>query len=188
MPTDTTNRDTFIEYFRETVRHLVAPLEKTLVSTAEFRSWPYARQLLFNEFVVIALHFAGTENEISDEEVELIWDIHTVLEQTDKADISSQHRPELRKALQQLYLESQRSYELSSLPRSIRALQVYDAQNNTSYAEEARTMYFRLASFMAKADRRLAKEEETRLSAFKEVLWPPDSSKADARHQNMTER
>ena len=135
--------------------------------------------MLFNEFVVIAMHFAGAEDKIGGGEVELIWDIHAALEQTGKTGTSSRHRPQLRKLLQQLYRESQKSYEVDSLPRSIQALQIYDAQNGTSYAEEVRTMYFRLASFVIKADRRLKKEEERRLSAFKEVLWSPDHPKVD---------
>jgi SpoVK/Ycf46/Vps4 family AAA+-type ATPase len=50
-------------------------------------------------------------------------------------------------------------------------LEIYDNENGTDFAEKAKTMYFRFANFIIKADGRVTDQEKILLSKFNDLLY-----------------
>lgn len=60
---------------------------------------------------------------------------------------------------------------VDQIPFTIVPLEAYDRERGTTYAEEARAMFFRVANAVAKADGTVTVLEEAKLAALKEQIW-----------------
>lgn len=57
------------------------------------------------------------------------------------------------------------------IPTTIAPLEAYDRQRGTSFAEQARALFFRIANAVAKADGTVSSLEETKLASLKDQIW-----------------
>ena len=56
------------------------------------------------------------------------------------------------------------------VPMPVVYLQIYDEINGTDYSTQAKSMFFRFANAVAKADGNVSRQEEVALSNYKELL------------------
>lgn len=121
-------------------------------------------------------HFGWIDNDLSDEEVELHFEIEIILGTADpylitKWQISSEFRQIFKKIglSGDLYREEKQLFCLEYL-------QSHDKLHNTDYLEKARNMFFALATEFIEVDSRVTEDETRALARFKSMIWRENTS------------
>lgn len=165
----------FAQYVQEAIKELSKPLEEILpqlipgLSPSELSS--AIGKLFFSDFWFLFLHVAGAERRVKASEAAVLQDILGALGLTFDAKLVSEGQ-----TLRHLYgswretVTNQHPPEKLSL-RILDALQGYDAQNGTSHTENAKLLFYRMASEIVSADRKMAEEEKSTLTTLRKFLW-----------------
>jgi len=159
----------FIRYLESVFYDFVSPIDEVAWSLwEEGEDTPDAHQTLENFFLLTAIYFSNIDNNVSDEEIAFIADIKGWLcnynddwEDFSVGDIRS-YLAELAK--HEIYRELR-------VPGIVVYLQIYDNARGTDYATQAKTMFFRFANAIVKADGQISPAEQTALANYKELLF-----------------
>jgi SpoVK/Ycf46/Vps4 family AAA+-type ATPase len=164
-----TDSSAFQRYLKNTVPDLITPLEKTAWTLwKEGDDVPNGCQIIQDDFFFIARHFAIADKNISENEVAFIEDIEVFVGINEGFDFSNS---QLKQMMLKAVSKHPEYYQDLSMPCSIRYLQFYDNDYGTDYATQAKTIFFRFANAILKADGNINHQEQTALSKFKELLF-----------------
>lgn len=72
------------------------------------------------------------------------------------------------------------------VPMPVVYLQIYDEINGTDYSTQAKSMFFRFANAVAKADGNVSRQEEVALSNYKELLFNYQLEEAQNQQDNLS--
>lgn len=155
----------FVTYLRRTVIDLLEPMQTVNRELERRGTSTYdAVDLLKLTFIQIGVYFANIDGNVSIDEVDFIADIKTIFDE-DWEDVSSyQLQPFIKDMVNDV------SEDLATnMPVTL--LQVYDESMGTDYATQAKSMFFRFANSVVKADGTVSYKEEIALSNYKETLF-----------------
>ncbi len=170
------NSEEFIIYLETTIADLLPPLKEM---DEEMRNIDK-----FNLYSIrfdlqkISETFAYADKKIKKSEAAFITDINMFLNnEKDYKDFDNKH-------YQNEIYESVIEYTFLnylSVPRSVKYLQLYDERNETSFATQAKSMFFKYAKAVTKADGNICEEEQILLSEYKDLLFKyiPDEEEAE---------
>jgi AAA+ superfamily predicted ATPase len=171
-----------LKYLQETINELLEPLEfavweMKLYSEADSALWLFALDLHNT-----ALRFFFAVDNIPEKEAEFFFDFcwYYALKIGDglNQEYSLERRcSKFQNALAERQDELIAREDFKDVP-SVRALEIYDTQHGTNYAEMSKTMFFRFANSLVKADGKIAREEEIELIKFKNILYSNKIPKA----------
>jgi hypothetical protein len=173
-----TNELAFEGYVRNLVNELSGPLESILPalapeSTAFLQQLPNAGHLIFYDFWLLFLNIAGADHHIKSKEAEVLQDICQALSIAFDSKLLGEGQT-LRQYFRTIIEpapDASGPTEATNL-LTLRALQAYDGVHGTSYLEKAKSLFYLFAETLVMADAQVSAEEEARLTAFKELLWP----------------
>ncbi len=162
------------------MQELLEPLEFAVweMKVHPFPEAPSGLWLISYELQMVIGGLLLSTHKISNEEFELYSDYcwffniqsGELFNQTYSLDVR-------RNALQEALRKNQESIieNKDSLSPSIKALETYDIQHGTNYAEIARVMFFRFANSFVKIDGAISRQEEIQLNKLKDVLYNKES-------------
>jgi AAA+ superfamily predicted ATPase len=180
QPRSLTDRHAFIQYLRHATSELIDPLEAVLQAIAKPGADPLEGLfVLFFDFSRMAATVACVADNVSDSEVAFWSDIElevfgSVVKKLKSFPINNPWQ-DLRQTVKNNPDIYNNMHSLSST--AIQALQIYDKENGTVYAEKAKTMFFRFANALVKADGKITPHEQAALSQLKDLFYPeiPDT-------------
>lgn len=166
----------FIDYLRRTIAPWIAPLEKIELSVWKAGSGaPNALAHIGRNCYQVNVHFALADGSLSDNELQLVRDVSEffglVQGQSDKYWKNNDYRRRYKESIQASYRKHPDLFKLG-VPTTVGYLAAYDRTFGTEYADAARTLFFRLANVMLKADGTISAPEELELAKFKDLLYP----------------
>lgn len=115
-------------------------------------------------------YFAAVDGDLSDDEAAMIWDVRSFFDPNDDEQDNIDPR-QYRELLRQNLRDHPEILGVLQTPPAMFYLKAYDRARGTDLAEKARTMYFRFANAITKADGQITKEEQSALSRFKSILY-----------------
>lgn len=157
---------TFLKYLHNTILEFNEPL-----LMAAWQYWNKSIDIyegIRADLFFIAGHFANLDGSVSDNEAAFAQDIQIFLGQTSFENLSHQNYREMMQDLIKKYPDS---YQVLEVPGDVELLQIYDRANGTDYATQAKSMYFRFAEAIIKADGNISEKEEIALSKYRELLF-----------------
>lgn len=159
-----------LRYLKNTIYELIDPLEQvewsfwqegddTVDGWSTFRAY----------FSIIGVYFAAVDGALTDDEAALLNDVAEFFssEETSGYITARQYGDILRKAIQtnpEVYLNL-------CMPSPVVYLAHYDSTYGTDYAEKAKSLFFRFANAITKADGWISPSEEAALAEFKSILF-----------------
>ena len=158
-----------LRYIENMVSVLTEPIEKVAwANWKEGEDTPDALALIRFELEWIVKHFASRDGEISEAEAAFLDDVevffglasYDVLSNRDLSDIA-----------QKGFLANPHLYDELTVPLPVEYLQLYDNAYGTDYATQAKTMFFRFANAVTKADGFVSQSEQVSLSSYKDLLF-----------------
>lgn len=154
------------DYLLNTISELSHPCKDTLIKAENYTLDP--ERLFFMELLNIALAISAAD-EISDSEAQLLRDIFsgTSFDMGFNTPVRAV-RDHLRNMVWDDYKEI--LVKPNKTPLSIESLLIYDGTHGTDYATKGKTMFFRFANAIAKADGTVSPDEIESLSRFRESL------------------
>lgn len=159
----------FKRYVQNTISDLIAPIEEMAWSVwKEGDETPDAYKIIEDELFFIARHFASVDNYISESEAAFIDDVEVFFGREDYFDLTNR---DLREAMQKTLSRNPDAYKELILPAPVMYLQWYDEDYGTDYATEAKSLFFRFANAVTKADGSVSQKEQIALQNFKELLF-----------------
>ncbi len=166
----------FIQSLEETIRELIKPLESIQgqIYEEEGGGLPDGLDLLMGELTMVALIFTNVDLNISEEETDVLNNFRQSIYGNESFALTSHDYRELCRKF--LRIHPDRRISIDYTPYSVQYLQIYDREHGTEYAERARTMFFRLANAIVKADGVEKSEELMTLLNFKEILYSSNST------------
>ena len=159
----------FIQYLYNTISNLVAPIEDIAWSLwEEGDDSPNAYNMIKNDIFFIGRHFIYVDKNILWTEVAFLWDVEVFFGTEDDIYLSNFN---LKILIKESIEENLEVFQKLEFPIVVRYLQRYDRDYGTDYPTQAKSMYFRYANAIAKADGKISRQEEIALSEFKEILF-----------------
>lgn len=158
----------FIRYLQTVVYDLVGPMEEVMWAFwEEGDDTPNAERAITASFHVMAIYFANLDS-VSEAEVAFYLDIKDFLE-----GYTNVTEPDLRELTNWFRQEARSNpiYRNIEPPTVLAYLDAFDSENGTDYCDQAKTMFFRMANAMVKADGNVSEIELQALQNFKEVLF-----------------
>ena len=158
----------FIQYLRNTVSDLISPLD-AMALMLEQRGIQSrdAFELLQLCFLQIGICFANIDGNITASEATFITDIRALFTDDNWSELSDSR---LQSFFQEIALDSS-PIEPPPFPVVVFYLQLYDKSTGTDYATQAKSMFFRFANAVAKADGSISQPEQMSLYAYKDILF-----------------
>ncbi len=162
------NNAEFISYLETTMADLIPPLEEM---EREFNGSgePDGRASIETELFSLSLIFANANKLITESEAAFIVDIQHFID-----DNAGVFKNLSNKVFQNQIYEAVNGnyfYNHLSVPNVVKNLQLYDKRNGTDFATQAKSMFFRFANAVTKADGNICEDEQKLLSEFKELLF-----------------
>jgi stage V sporulation protein K len=158
-----------IRYLQNTISKFIDPIEEVAwAHHEEGDDIPDAQQMFRSYFTHMFVYFASLD-EISDEEAALIADVREYLN-----DYTDAYKGRSIREIRDLYREHSTTNEIYSelkIPAPVMYLQIYDDAYGTEYAAEAKSVFFRTANCIIKADGQVSPKEQTALSKYKDLLF-----------------
>ncbi len=161
----------FIEYLQNTITDLTEPLEEI---EQEINGYSDIRFLIGTELLDVGSAFAYANRNITESEAAFIIDIHDFLDHEDIADFRANWVETFDNKYYQNYIQEWVTKFSPTdnllVPQSVEFLQIYDERNGTDFTTQAKSMFFRFANMVAKADGNICEEEQILLSKYKDTL------------------
>lgn len=162
-----------LRYLKNTIYELIDPLEQ-----AEWALWQEGDDtvdgwLTFDASLIsLGVYFAATDGALTDDEAAFLHDVSEFFSRDEPQGYitARDYGNILRNSIRNnpdLYLKLR-------LPTPVFYLLDYDRAYGTDYAEKAKTMFFRFANAITKADGRISPAEENALAEFKSILFEQD--------------
>jgi AAA+ superfamily predicted ATPase len=129
---------------------------------------PDAYKMIEDELFFIGRHFASIDNYITESEAAFIDDIEVFFGREEYFDLTNR---DLREIMQRSISKNPDAFKELFLPSPIMYLQWYDEDYGTDYATEAKSLFFRFANAVTKADGTVSQKEQIALQNFKELLF-----------------
>ena len=159
----------FQRYLKNTVLDLIVPLEKVAWTFwKEGDDTPNGQEIIGGDFFFVARQFAIADRNISEDEAAFIDDIEVFVGFREESNLSNQ---ELKQIMLKSITRRSEYYSDLDLPISVIYLKYYDEDYGTDYATQAKTIFFRFANAVAKADGNINQQEQIALQQFKELLF-----------------
>ncbi len=178
----------FNRYLQNTIHDFIAPVEEVAwAHWEEGDDTPDACDLMRTEFWVISGHFANADGDISEAEAAFFQDVREFLGEDDLDGLSNL---DLRESMRRTVRNNLNIFQELRVPTSVVYLQIYDKHNGTDYSTQAKSMFFRFANAIAKADGTTSHKEQVALSEYKEMLFSyrlEDEVESDQNSQNVSD-
>ena len=159
----------FNRYLQNTIHDFIAPIEEVAwAQWEEGDDTPDGYDLLRTAFWVISGHFANADGNISDREAAFYQDVAEFLGDADLDGLTDYH---LRESMRRTVKNNPHIFAELRVPTPVVYLQIYDKGNGTDFSTQAKSMFFRFANAVVKADGNVSRQEEIELSDYKELLF-----------------
>jgi ATPase family associated with various cellular activities (AAA)/AAA lid domain len=158
-----------LRYLKNTIDDLIEPLEQVAWSAwEEGEDTPDVYSMISLELSSIGQHFANRDGNISSDESAFMEDVHVFFggESYDNLDDHT-----LSKIRQEVYLKNPHLYDILYVPTTVKYLEIYDKRHGAEFAPQAKSMFFRFANAIAKADGSISEKEQIALANYKELLF-----------------
>ena len=143
------------------VRALPGPLEVfTKFSSSE----------VLKSGVLMTLQYFSVGKHFSDHEVQLFRSLFCVHDPTHGEQTATVPIQQLGQAYREVAEDVDPDAILRLLPQIVLALSAYDVHHGSTYTEEFRTLFLRMANSIVMVDGRITAEEQTRLDRYTEAL------------------
>ncbi len=163
------NSATFIRYLQNTIPALVEPLEEVAWAVwEEGDDAPEAQEMIKAELYFVGRYFANIDGNVSNDEAAFIHDLDVYWGAESYRELGDNV---LAKAMQRSIKSNPEKYQTLFIPKPVWYLQMYDVRNGTDYATQAKSMFFKFANAVTKADGNVSRNEEIALSKYKELLF-----------------
>lgn len=160
---------------QESINDILEPLEFALWKMELRPDVSSALFVVTDELNTTAARFLLASNQISEKEAELYFDFKWFFNKSSREELNQSHSLEFRTKNIQTALDTNRKDFISNIEDygvpCVKALEIYDIQNGSNYAEKAKSMFFRFANSFVKIDGNITHREEIELNKFKEVLY-----------------
>jgi AAA+ superfamily predicted ATPase len=172
-----------LKYLQETINELLEPLEFAVWEMKLYTEAPSALWLFAYDLYNTALRFFFAVDNIPKKEAEFFFDFCWYFggmhlgDGLDQEYSLEQRRSKFQNIVAERQDELMSREDYKSVP-SVKALEIYDTQHGTTYAEIAKAMVFRFANLLVKADGKITRAEEIELIKFKNVLYSDKVLKA----------
>lgn len=167
--------DEFVSYARTTVDRLLVPYVTGKAMIPGMETVEVSPELCFSLSITsVAFRFVSGST-LSESEVLLLHALRKAFS-TDYSPAEDNLAPTLLRECYQTFVGSRSAGDPISgmvevIPTTIAPLEAYDRQRGTSFAEQARALFFRIANAVAKADGKVTALEETKLATLKDQIW-----------------
>lgn len=166
------HKDSFTlkQYLSKTIPDLIDPLEEMIWDEWEPGDDPVdGREAISLDFFCLAYQIAYSDRNVSVSEMQYYADIANFMRSDSESDYNDPKSMAIR-ALE--FVKNNNLYMKISKPFCIRHFEDYDILNGTNYSDKAKSMFFRFANAMAKADGQITSKEEIALASLKNLLYP----------------
>lgn len=172
------------EYLFQTAKELVAPIEEILWSAwAPGDEEVDGLRILRVGFWVLGLQLAYADGNISESEAAFRDDVEELFRtDEDSSRFAEWSNTELCNSARETILDSPDLFSEVEFPTAVPYLQIFDESNGTEYADKAKSMYFRFANAMLKADGKVTAKEKQILSQLKDTLYAPTPDSTPRSH------
>ena len=159
----------FTRYLQNTIYQLIPPMEE-----AAWELWeegddsPDGYRTIETAFWLIGGHFAIVDGTVSDSEAAFLQDIEVFM---GKEDYDSLDNDYFKKQWEATIVEYREHFRELKMPSPVFYLELYDESNGTDYATQAKTLFFRYANAVVKADGNVSQAEQIALANYKELLF-----------------
>jgi ATPase family associated with various cellular activities (AAA)/AAA lid domain len=158
-----------LRYLKNTIADLVEPLEQVAWSVwKEGKDTPDAYSMISLELCWIGQHFATRDGDVSSDESGFMNDVEVFFGGKSYDNLDNH---ELSEIDQQSYLENLHLHDDLDVPTAVTYLQIYDKYHGTEFATQSKSMFFRFANAISKADGSISDEEKVALANYKELLF-----------------
>lgn len=165
----------FLRYLQNTISDLIEPIERVAwANWQEGDDTPDAYTMIKFELEWVGNHFASRDGNISDYESAFLTDLEVFFGDNSNELTNSEFdltNQELSEINQTCFLRSRDIYDRLGFPEPVEHLQIYDNVYNTDYSTQAKSMFFRFANAIVKADWKVTDGEQIALSNYKELLF-----------------
>ena len=156
-------------YLQKTISDLIEPIEEMAwLVWKEGDEIPDAYEMIKTELFFIGRHFANADEKILWTEAAFIRDIEVLLGVEDNIYVNN---IDLKRAMEKTVEYHLEDFQTLLFPAPLIYLQWYDEDYGTDYATQAKTMFFKFASAVAKSDGSVNEKEQIALQNFKEILF-----------------
>ena len=164
-----------LRHIQRTAHEIIDPVEQVAWSLWEpgddtVDGW----KLLWGNLLHIGLQFSSIDGTFSEDEANFLFDIDSFFH-PELADIDSSGSQNVQIYLG-IVLNNPDFYSEIREPTCLFYLRIYDDQYGTDFSEAAKSMFFRFANAVLKADGIITPREQQVLSIFKEVLYANESA------------
>lgn len=166
---------------QESINEILEPLEFALWKMELRPDVSSGLHVVKDELHTSAIRFLLALDQISEKETELYFDLKWFFNNDSGDELNQSYSLSYRTRLVQSFLDTNRENIKSKIENygvpCVRALEIYDVQHGSDYAEKAKSMFFRFANSLVKIDGDISRKEEIELNKFKEILYSPVSQK-----------
>ena len=160
---------------QESINEILEPLEFALWKMELRPDTSSGLFVIRDELNTTAIRFLLVSNQISEKEAELYFDFKWFFNLSITDELNQSYSLETRTKGMQSALDSNRENFRSKIENygvpCVKALEIYDTQHGTDYAEKAKSMFFRFANSFVKLDGSITQKEEIELNKFKGILY-----------------
>jgi hypothetical protein len=146
-------------------------------------------KLLWGNLLHIGLQFSSVDGTFSEDEANFLFDVETFF-RPELAEIELSGSQNVQIYLSTV-LDNPEFYSEIREPTCLFYLRVYDEQYGTDFSEAAKSMFFRFANAVVKADGTITPREQELLTIFKVLLYANESApklaNSAAETQNLAE-
>lgn len=161
----------FIEYLQDTITDLVPPLQEMLAEIDGVDDPDWSRSDITTELLAVGRIFAYADGKISESEAAFFADIDIYFSDLD-INYDRFDNKYFQKQIYEMITESSSSYyDHLSVPNVVESLHLYDKRNGTDFSTQAKSMFFRFANAIVKADGSICEDEQILLSEYKNLLF-----------------
>lgn len=157
-----------VRHIEKITRGLILPLEEILWDFwEEGDDTPDALLSLRVSLWEVGIYFSNLDGNVSEDEAAYIMDIQTALGAGEYNKLDNRYFLNL---IRQAIRERSKILRLD-VPYEVSRLQIYDKRNNTGFAQQAKSLFFRYANAVTKADGTVSPTEQEELLHYKELLF-----------------
>lgn len=164
-----------LKALQESINEIIEPLEFALWNLKVRTEASSGLAVLRDELNTLTFRFLIATDGISEKEAELFFDFCWFFDIEIGDGTDQSHSLKKRTKLLQEIIDSNRQtwQELEQMNdvACVRALEIFDRQHGSDFAEMAKSMFFRFANSLIKVDGNITTSEEFELNQFKEILY-----------------
>jgi AAA+ superfamily predicted ATPase len=170
----TPDKSSIKRYITDCYPQFIAPIEEI-----QWSDWgteddiPDGKYVIWMGFYSLSMALSNIDNNFSIEEVDFFRNIKQIFDE-DEDEVNNLSSQELLKIYRSNFESSKHLVGEIKIPIPLEYLDIYDNNHGTNFGQNARTMYFRYANALVKADGKITSQEIEALEKLKNIFYPTE--------------